>query len=243
MSTLPTEAPLRTPEALLAAWRERRAAGRQRRARLGMEGFVMLLALLRDEPLHVRRLQEAAGIGHTAAYRFLLSMHGLQRLHIAHWKAEPGRALAPCFAFGPGTDAAPPGARPNGRRVEGTRLPLPRVNPSLIALETLLRALEEPASRQELQQATGLDIDTVRETVDAPVATGLAHVPLWQWRDQGGAPVPQYQLGPGRNAPMPRVRPKQRRELLRERGRGRRFAQLDAVMASLARRPAAEGVA
>jgi hypothetical protein len=205
-----------------AGWLAHRDQIRASRVRLGTVGYAYLAAMLRDEPCTVVRLQRRAQLGHVAAYRFVMTMHSLGRLRVCGWQEAPRAPLQPLFAFGPGADVPPPARRQNGRPVQAVALPKPRTCAAVIAFEMLLRTIEVPASRAEIEAATGLDGSTVAAAVQALVDVRLAHVPLWLWRRQGGAPLPQYQLGEGRNVPPPRPRRAERRAILRTRAARRR---------------------
>lgn len=213
--------------ALLDTWLQARDRCRAQRNKLGLVGYANLAAMLDDKPSTASSLTARAGLGHVAAYRWLMSLHSLGRVHIASWECKAKSPMLPVFAWGPGHDAPAPRVRPNGKPVQAVNLPEPRVCPSVVAWEYLLRSIEAPASRVEVKAATGLDGTTVKEALAALVNLELAHVALWLDRDQGGIPLPQYQLGAGRNVPMPRTKRAERRELLRARQeRLRTFALL-----------------
>lgn len=214
-----------TPAETLALWLGHRERIRATRTKLGLVGYAYLLAMLRDEPATAVILRDRAQLGHNAAYRFLMTLHTLGRLHVAAWKDKPRVPLMPVFAVGAGTDATPPSRRATGRRVEGVVLPRTQLCPSVIAFEHLLRAIEVPASRREVVEATGLDQSSVSDALDALVQLRLAHVPLWLAREQGGDPVAQFQLGHGHSVPAPKVRAAERRSLLRDRQARRRAFQ------------------
>lgn len=209
--------PLRSPADCITAWLAERDRVRASRTKLGMVGYAHLAAMLRDKPMTISSLQAAARLGHMATYRFVMSLHTLKRAHITGWVQKAHSPLLPLFAFGPGQDAPAPTMRSNGRPVEAVNFPAQQLLPSLIAFEQLLRAIEVPASRQDVIAATGLHYDTVTAALEAMVDLQLAHVPLWLWTPQGGPCLPQYELGPGENMPQPRYRWGERRALLRER--------------------------
>lgn len=205
-----------TSATLIARWLQRREDIRASRSKLGLAGYAHLAAMMRDEPCTVVALQARAHLGHMAAYRFVMSLHQLQRAHIVGWEERPRVPLLPLFRFGPGVDVPPPQQRGNGRDVQRVNLPKLRLCAAIIAFETLLRAIEVPSSRVEIVSATGLNKDTVQAGLDALVDLGLAHVPLWIWRDHGGAAIAQYQLGAGRNVPPPKVSKSERQRRWRD---------------------------
>lgn len=209
------------------AWLQQRQLQRAQRNKLGMVGYAHLGAMLRSTPCTAVQLKGLAQLGQAAAYRWLMSLHGLGRVHIAGWQSRPRVPTVPVFAWGPGIDCPPPRLRPNGKPVQAINLPAPRVCASLVAWEYLLRSIESPASRQEVKAATGLDNTTLQESLAALLAVGLAHIPLWLDRPQGGNPLPQYQLGAGTNAPMPRPKRAEQKALVRTRqARQRTFGPL-----------------
>lgn len=208
-------------------WLEAREAIRAQRVRLGLAGYVYLAAMLRDQPCTVRALQARARLGHVAAYRFVMTLYRLGRAHIAGWQETPRAPLLPIFAWGPGADVPAPKLRSSGRPVEAVNLPKLRLCAAVIAFDHLLRTMEVPCSRVEIAAETGLDDTTVQNALEALLETGMAHLPLWLAREQGGDPLPQYQAGPGRNAPKPKPRRAEARELRRVRDERRRmFAPL-----------------
>lgn len=174
-----------------------------RTARIGMPGYAAVLAEF-SVPRTTRQAQDASGIGHTSAERIVSSLYVLGLIHVAGWSMAPGCPTLPMFAAGSGKDADIPATRPNGRPVDGVRM-MTRSRPTahLIAFKSLIDAISSPASRVEVCQATGLHGITVRNTLNALVKHRLAHVAMWQWRDHGGPPLQQYQMGAGKNAPRP----------------------------------------
>lgn len=232
-TTAASPAPALTP--LLTQWLAARNACRASRNKLGVLGYAYLAAMLQHTPSTAVQLRHAAQIGHMAAYRWLMSLYGLRRVHISGWHTPHKSPTVPIFGWGPGNDAPVPRLRPNGRPVQAVNLPEPQVCPSIVAWEYLLRAIESPASRPEVKAATGLDCHTLQEALSTLVALGLAHVPLWMGRDQGGAPLPQYQLGAGANARKPSPKRAEARQLHRTRQQRRRtFAPLLHAISTMA---------
>jgi hypothetical protein len=244
ISFAPTTAP--AVQARIEAWLKHRESIRDSRTRLGVAGYAHLAAMLVQQPCTVIRLMQRAGLGHVAAYRFIGTLHALRYAHVVGWEMEPGRNAMPMWAFGPGADAPPPTVRPNGRPVQALRLPKRKVCPGVLHFVQLLRAIEVPAGAAEVQAATGMHHSPVRDFLDTMQALELAHVPLYGHRQQGGGPpMPQYQLGYGRNAAEPsRVLQKQGRELDMRRQRSQRQHQrLHQVMQAFYRAGAQGGSA
>lgn len=175
-----------------------------RTVRLGMAGYARLLATLRDAPSTSQQLQQRAMIGHTTAVRVLAGMHMLGMIHISVWSMEPNQPTLPIFKAGGAPDAPVPTMRPNGRPMVAARVvSLKNPPPELIAFKGLLAAIEDPSSRLEISAKSGLNNITVRTAVEALIKHRLARIACWQWRNHGGAPIPQYQIGPGAAASRP----------------------------------------
>jgi hypothetical protein len=244
ISFAPTTAP--AVQARIEAWLKHRESIRESRTRLGVAGYAHLAAMLVQQPCTVPGLMRRAAMGHVAAYRFIGTLHALRYAHVAGWEMEPGRNAMPIWAFGPGADVPAPRTRPNGRPVQAVRKPRRQVCPGVLHFVQLLRTIEVPAGAAEVQAATGMHHSVVRDFLDTMQALELAHVPLYGHRPQGGGvPVPQYQLGYGRNAPEPtRVLQKQGHELDMRRQRSQRQHQrLHSVMQAFYRAGAQGGVA
>jgi hypothetical protein len=189
---------------LTEAWLAKRASIRESRVRLGLEGYLHLAAMLQETPMTAVQLTTAAGLGHVASYRFLCTLHHLRRVRIVGWERRPRVSARPIYAWGSGADVAPPHATASGRPTSGVRsLPMSRTAPALLAFGHMMDAIEHCANRLEVVEKTGLDRTVVGRALDLAVKLGIAHIPVWQWRDQGGAPIPQYQMGAGRSAPKP----------------------------------------
>lgn len=174
--------------------------------RLGMEGYARLLSLLRTKPMTTTELQVAGNIGRTAAVNFLSSAHLLGIVHIADWQAGNRRPFRPRYLGFAGDDLPMPASRPSGRESHGN----PRIAyrsvaaPEVIGFKVLLDALNEVRTRKEIIEHTGLDYRTVRRGVAALVKYKIAHLVCWTGRDfGGGAPQPNFLIGPGPNASRP----------------------------------------
>lgn len=188
------------------AWKTRRFEARTSRPRLGMEGYAHLSAILAEQPASVLAFVERSGLRKQSAYRYLMSMHTLGWAHISAWELKPRAKPIPVFAFGPGADAAVPLKTASGKDVQSERpLPEGQLCPSIIAFCQILRAMDEaPVSRVELIECTGLDKWAVCQAVETLIAAGMARISGWELRPQGGAPLPQYELGGGPQAKRPK---------------------------------------
>lgn len=183
----------------------------KRYRRVGMVGYVRLLARLRERPSTIPDMVGFVGVARVACYRIVTTLHHLKLVHVSGWLDEYDRRTLPVYAFGPGEDAAPPTFRPCGRQVRNAKLPNLRVlSVEVVGLASLIRAMETPASRKEIEAVTGLHNRTVRMALQAMTRYGMVHVAYWSPREvSGGPPTAQLQFGPGRSAPRPKPMPKQ----------------------------------
>lgn len=180
------------------------AAAKAGTVRIGMAGYVAFLAALRDTPCTLSEAPAVAGVGHTCAWHFISGMYALRLIRISGYRMSPGKCTAPVFSPGSDPDAPPPAFRPSGRPIDGIRMPKKvQPRPELLAFKSLLSALELPSSRTELAASTGLHWVTIKSAVNALVEHGFAHIAMWHWRDHGGPPLEQFQIGRGVNARRP----------------------------------------
>lgn len=177
--------------------------------RIGMVGYVQFLASLRKQPGTLQQAIATTGIGHTACWRLITSFHVLGMVHISGWAMEPGVATAPIWSFGTAPDAPIPQERPNGRPIDGVRLPRCDAPATFaVVLSAIFKALQEPLTSAELSEYTEVCITVVRDVLDAMVKHQFAHITDWAPRDSmkpGGEPVRVYLLGAGTNAPRPKA--------------------------------------
>ena len=173
--------------------------------RIGLAGYANFLAALRDAPSALSEVPAVAGIGHNCAWRLVNGMYSLGLIRICGYRMRPCQRTLAVFSIGGEPDVVPPSLRPNGRPVSAVWSPSKScAGPELLAFKHLLVAMESPASRLELAAKTGMHAITVRSALAALVKQKLAHVAMWQWRDCGGPPIPQYLIGPGVNAKRPK---------------------------------------
>ena len=182
------------------------ASTRKDRARLGIPGYVAMLAAARDKPCSYEDLQRAVGIGRTAVRSLVAALRSARLMHIAGWEERYRAPFAALFAAGAGADAEPPERRANGRPSRGIfepRRPKPAAN--VIALAILMRAIDAgPMTIDELAAHTGMAHTTVRNAVDALRHTGMARIADWDERGaMGGRSAARYALGGGTDARPP----------------------------------------
>lgn len=210
--------------------------------RLGLAGYVRLLAILRTAPHSTVELEAAAGIGHNTANRIMGSMYALGMIHIADWRMDDDSPTQPRFLGFAGEDSPPPTRRPNGRPIGGVkRLRNAKPTSEMTAFASLIRALEVPASRADLAEATGMNDQTIRAALRAMLKERMVRVALWTPRLTPGGPyVPNFQMGAAPSAPRPSKTPAA--ELRRRYLEGRRQREIVRPLVSLAavwRKPAA----
>lgn len=178
--------------------------------RVGMAGYVRLLAMLRIRPNTIPDAADFVGVGRVACYRIITTMHHLKLVHVSDWLIQYDRRTLPVYAFGPGEDAPAPIKRPCGRAVRNAKLPKLRdFSSEVVGLHLLIKAMSEPASRAQLGRDTGLHEKTIRTALAAMVRHGLAFIDHWAPREApGGPPIAHFQFGAGKNAPRPKPIPR-----------------------------------
>lgn len=221
-------------QAKIQAWLEYRASIKDKRVRMGMAGYAYMMVMLKAKPMTIPELQRAASLNRNTAYRFVMTLHTLKRAHIVDWRQEPRIATSPVFAWGPGQDAEPPSVRPCGRPISGILMPRKQVCASMVPFVRLLDQLQQPITTPELCAELGIDDITARSCLNALVELEEAHLPYWDWdRRPHGPPVAAYQIGPGPVERKPRMKKKDRREVIQRRQRTQRaFAPLLQVFAA-----------
>lgn len=170
--------------------------------------YIALLASLRD-PQTIQGLMRKHKVSPCMAYPFVVKMHKAGRLHICGWQQLPGKRPLALYAFGRGVDAPMPTKAPSGQKSRVKLLPSSTgANAHLTAFEYLLREIEAgPCTPKEVAEASGIDLETARETLRLLEAHSLAHIKAWH-RPYKGSPVPAYAFGPGKRAPRPKPIPK-----------------------------------
>jgi hypothetical protein len=185
---------------------------RPQKARLGLPGYVALLAEFKREPADITSIFTRTNLGKDTTYRLVTELHAKRLLHVSSWLVRPGVVAVPIYAYGPGDDAAPPATRPNGRPIKARLLVRARVGSEIIALAALFDALTTPIAIYELRDETGLHRDTIGAFLRAMRAHGLARIARWQPRDCGGGQyLGMWTLGEGNDAAYPSIRSARRK--------------------------------
>lgn len=176
--------------------------------RLGWSGYVQILAQLQRTPLTAQQIEDQLGISKNNGAKVARAMHSARLTHIASWQTTGSDRAhwRPVWGFGAGPDAQRPG---EGKR---TWSRANNIAANLLALASVLRALAEPISIEDLAIATGCGIGSVRMMLKQARTLGLVHVAYWSPVGQrGGAPTAMWCLGQRHDAPRPK--PKSRREI------------------------------
>lgn len=183
----------------------------KRYRRVGMAGYVRLLARLRERPSTIPDMVGFVGVARVACYRIVTTMHHLKLVHVCGWLDEYDRRTLPIYAYGPGEDAQPPTFRPCGRQVRNAKLPTLRdFSSEVVGLHLLIQSMSfMPVSRAGMERATGLHYRTIRMALEAMVRYGMVHIDHWEPRETaGGPPTAHFIFGPGRSAPRPKPSPR-----------------------------------
>lgn len=186
--------------------------------RIGIAGYVALLAMLRATPMSVAELAAASGLSRGNASRFVVTVRHCKWLRIAGWVMAEDSPCTPRFTFGkPERDTPMPELRPNGRPVHAPRMPTPtlkQLSPEVISLCNLLDEMGTPGSHAQLQERTGLSWPAADRALKALRVHRFARVAFWRTRAQagmapGGEPLPYYELSSGADAQRPEPKSRQ----------------------------------
>lgn len=198
---------------------DRSTSRRPPKARLGVDGYVRLLAYVRDNPSTIPALAQGFGIGRDTAYKLIGRLHHRGWVRVSEWQQRPRAKCLPIFSFGRGEDMPIPATTARGAKIGATVQVLKptSLSPELVGLCCVLDELETERNLIELREATGLHRDTIGKLLAAMVAHRLAHIARRLPRDGniGGEYVRYWRIGPGTNAKAPersaRARENQRR--------------------------------
>lgn len=200
----------------------RKTSRRPLKARLGIDGYVRLLAYIKAKPGTIIQIAQGFGIGRDTTYKLIGRFYACGWLHVVAWHQEGRGKRLPVYTFGKGIDAPKPTHTASGHPIAqsvGVLAPV-AVAPEVMGLCALLDELESECNLPELVAATGLNRDTVKKALDALVEHKLAHIALLLPRAPGigGEYMRYWKLGAGQNAKMPHRKK-------REQERGRRYRE------------------
>lgn len=172
-------------------------------ARLGMVGYASILQYLQKSPATVEKVAEAFGITLNTARFVLRKMHAVRLIRIGAWQARTVRCggFMPVWHFGRDTDAPyPDGGHPlrEYQRANNVRC-------TMVALAELLRTLETPSTKAELQDRTGLNDETIRVFLNHAKSIHLVRIAGWQPTEGDGYAAALWQIGSGPSAPRPKA--------------------------------------
>lgn len=177
---------------------------------MGLVGYIDILAAIKANPSTKTKAQIAVGIGHTAINPLIGSMHKTGLIHISGWSMEYDWPTEAIYSYGEGQDVEPPKFRPNGRPVSGVRGPVVRrPRAEVVALASLLRCLQEPMTKSELKDATGMAETTIRAALRRLQKHRMAYVSSWvSAPGRSFALCAAYELGDSKDKPKPKARTK-----------------------------------
>ena len=116
----------------------------------------------------------------------------LEMVHIHSWVKPKARGLMmPRLKFGAGENAPYPGKAGHhfGHSLRG------RPTNTLIALKHMLEALDDGATRKQLEEVTGLFPRLLSRALKLGCELGLLRIESWRRRERtGGVPIPTYAI-------------------------------------------------
>lgn len=211
----------------VAAWRKTGSP------RLGMRGYLCVLAYITAAPATAQEVAQAFDSGRQHMRELLQRMGELGMAHTAGAQ-RTGRAGPPSALWAAGHGI-----------VERLGVPCRLRCPELMQLRRILAALDDPVRCQALARETGSHAALVSELLGIAHALRMVHVCAWDMPNNpqgGGAPVPCWVLGPGKDAPRPK---RQGNAEVKRRWREANAArkQTEQILAALWARPAEVGAA
>lgn len=177
-----------TRSAILAAYRA------QRLTRLGIPGYLCVLAYLHTGPVTTPEIAAAFGLTEQTAREVVQRMGELGMAHVEGERRREDRGPAhPLWVAGPG---------PTPRR-----LPSRKTMPQLMQLQHILRVMQDPARVSAIAEATGSNQLTIGTVTKLGRRVGMCHVAAWEQSSPtscgGGQYVACWVAGPGSDAKRP----------------------------------------
>lgn len=169
--------------------------------RLGCRGYAELLRLVVDHgPLTVTELAERADLTRLNALRYLVTMHHAKVLRIAEWREKYHCPYRPAYALGSEPDAVMPTTRATARRATSARpAPLAVTHRSLsshvLYFASVVKALAEPHSVDELQAAVGGNMSILRSLLRRMHSLHLIFIAEWYRAATNGVATRYWQFG------------------------------------------------
>ena len=169
--------------------------------RLCTKGYARILRGLYDAPAGSQELAVRHGTAEHTMRGITRRLHYLGLIRIVAWRAVVQGPAIRIFGFGGGADAPRPftiRGLPSQHIGVTARPPAPRLE--LTSFAVLMRALAEKRGQRELIEITGIARSSLSPNLRYMRSIGLLFIAGWERRDYGGgAALPLYQLGIGRN--------------------------------------------
>lgn len=185
--------------------------------RMGHAQYARILAAVMAEQMTHEEVAAKIWRGKVSVRQVLYRLHHMGVLRIAGWaKPAIGRGIyAARFAYGAGENAPYPGKLKNGPMGEALKTSRPR--PELISFVSIVRCLQEGATRAEIGEQTGVAHHVLSRLLQVMrKELGIVHVSSWQIRPDGmGQRSEVLTFGPGRDAAKPRRMCEKKRSALR----------------------------
>lgn len=185
--------------------------------RLGLVGWANFLRRIQIAPYTTAELMGHEVTCHNTVRVLMRRMHAVRLIHIGGWQAREVKCkgYSAIWHFGAGQDVPyPDGKAPNQpRRAKN-------IISGMVAFAALMQALEDPTTKADLQDATGLSEETIRVFLEHARTIGLVRIAEWQATQGDGYPAAMWQIGdaPDKRRPKPMPRAKVQR-VARERRR------------------------
>jgi hypothetical protein len=164
--------------------------------------IIRALGMLRCGTLTAQALSDDTGTGLDTCRKWLVGMTRVGLCHIAEWvpNAHNHGNRLPVYARGPGQ---------NAQRSCGQKRQRFFGVDSLVAVASVLEALEARCTCLELLEVTGLALRTLRTMLREMQAQKLVRIAAWLDRPDGvgGEPIRQYQQGHAPDEPRPQPKP------------------------------------
>jgi hypothetical protein len=206
----------------------------------GLYLCIRLMGLCKESPLTAADAATKTGHGQRTCAIWLRGLELIGRLHVVDWvQCNVKGPRAAVWAYGAGASTLPPCGRRPSRRVSMANLG---------SLRVIMDCLQDPCSRQELAEVSGMSPATINPVLRALRREKLVRV--WGHDRAVGATGPHYELfrlGSGPDAPRPAARPMvecQRAYYYRQKGlRAITRGVGDVIHAALAQQPVFEEAA
>lgn len=165
-----------------------------KRATKGTELCARLAVEMTFQALSIDELSDRCGAWRNTVALCMRTMHFCGVAHVAAWrKPQRGKMIA-LWKLGAAPDAPCEALR------WGPTSPS-RVSAPAAAFVVLVRTLQTPTTKEDLAEATGLHVNTIRRVLDVMQYGGVVHIASWD--RAGRISRPEWRMGSKRNAPRP----------------------------------------